>query len=172
VLNISDSEVKTGLEALRDELMAGGRGLMLLSSEDAVQLVTKPDFAGFLEEIVKSEISEALTPAALETLSIVSYTAPTTRAEIDYIRGVNSSFILRSLSIRGLVDRTTDPNRGNAYTYTPSFELLKYLGTARTEDLPEYDNFRKLVQKFNEEVTPKDEKKEDEPTATTKANYE
>jgi len=158
ILGVAEADIRSGLEALRDELMTAGRGLMLLSQEDAVQLVTKPDFSGFLEEIVKSEFSEALTPAALETLAIACYTAPATRAEIDYIRGVNSSFILRSLTIRGLLDRNTDSNRGNAYVYSPSFELLKYLGIGRAEDLPEYADFRRLTQKFSEAVSPVTEK--------------
>jgi chromosome segregation and condensation protein ScpB len=73
----------------------------------------------------------------------VLYKNGVSRAEIDYIRGVNSSFTLRALSVRGLVERLNDPTDNRRYIYRPSFELLSYLGIKSVAELPEYA----LVQK-------------------------
>jgi len=101
-----------------------------------------------MEEFIKDEFREDLTPASLETLSLISYLGPVSRAQIDYYRGVNSSFILRSLLMRGLVERYNDPQRANVYLYQASFDLLKYLGISRVEDLPEYEKFRTMNNKL------------------------
>ncbi len=145
ILGVKAEEVKTAAEQLRTQL--AGRGLALMENDGKYQLVTGPDHSTLLETVMKSELSENLTPAALETLSIVAYSGPISRAEIDYVRGVNSSFILRALSLRGLVEREVDPKRASAYVYKPSFDLLRHLGVSRPEDLPEYEKFRALAMK-------------------------
>ncbi|MCX6702729.1 MAG: SMC-Scp complex subunit ScpB [Candidatus Wolfebacteria bacterium] len=142
---VGKEEVKLALKKLEEELSSGSRGLKLIFSgepEEKVQLATNPDFSGLLEEFSKDEVKENLSPASIETLSLISYLGPLSRAKLDYYRGVNSSFILRSLLIRGLVNRSPDPKRGNAFLYQASFDLLKYLGLSRVEDLPEYSKFK------------------------------
>jgi segregation and condensation protein B len=89
-------------------------------------------------------LKEDLSPASLETLAIVAYKGPINRIEIDNIRGVNSSFILRSLLIRGLIDRQIDAHRANAYSYKPSFDLIRKLGIDSLEQLPDYEKFKTL----------------------------
>lgn len=147
-LGSTGEEVSSALDAIEEKLKSEDRGLFLVRDKEKVQLTTKPDFSKLLEDVIKEELRENLTPAALETLSIVAYAGPMTRAELDYIRGVNSSFSLRNLSIRGLVERNQDPKRGNVYLYYPSFELLKFLGIHRVEDLPEYAKFQDLINKL------------------------
>ena len=116
-----------------------------------------------LEEITKQEFTEALTPASLETLSIVMYSGPISRADIEYIRGVNSSFTLRALLMRGLAERETDPKRGNAYLYKASFELLRHLGLSKNEDLPDYPKYKDLVLHFHKELENKDKTEQNNP---------
>lgn len=147
-LEISESEVETAINAFSSELVAENRGLSLVIDQGKVQLVTKPEFGKLLEDIVKEEVNETLTSAALETLAIVAYSGPISRAEIEYIRGVNSTFMLRNLMIRGLVGREPDPKRSNVYLYRSSLELLKFIGISKTEDLPEYQRFNELVKKL------------------------
>jgi segregation and condensation protein B len=144
-LGLKVEEVAQAAESLRQSLKARQSGLQLMQNGTQVQLTTSSAFAGLLEKVVKSELSENLTPAGLETLAIISYAAPISRAEIDYIRGVNSSFILRNLLLRGLIERSTDPQRGNAYVYGPSFDFLRYVGVSRAEELPDYQKFRDLA---------------------------
>ncbi len=123
---------------------------MLIRHGQQLQLATKPNFKGLLEKVVKAELHEALTPAGLETLSIITYGGPILRSEIDYIRGVNSSFILRALLLRGLINRNPDPRRGNAYLYGPSFDFLKHLGGASVTELPDYQVFAELAMKVKQ----------------------
>jgi segregation and condensation protein B len=142
ILDTSVKEITVAAEELRKELSAAGRGLILLEHETSLQLVTKPAFGQLLQVVLKAELNEALSPASLETLSIVAYAGPIARAEIDYIRGVNSSFTIRALLLRGLIEREPDPERANAYRYKPSVELLHHLGVSRVQDLPEFERFR------------------------------
>src|SRR3989344_8563190 len=139
-------EVKNALHELKDKLEGENRGLTLISSsgENEVQLATKPAFAPLFEALIKEEFTESLSPASLETLSLAAYLGPLSRASLDYYRGVKSSFILRSLLIRGLIDRKPDPQKRNVYLYQASFDLLKYLGVKSSEELPEYQKFKNL----------------------------
>lgn len=167
---ISEVEVEEAIQKLAENLKSEERGLFLVRDKEKVQLTTKPELAFLLESVVKEELRENLTPAALETLSIVAYAGPMTRAELDYIRGVNSSFSLRNLSIRGLVERYPDPKRGNVYIYKPSFELLKFLGVARVEDLPDHEKFQSLIAKLRNPVEadkPETQSTNDQGTPTT-----
>lgn len=148
ILTFKEEELGPLLDEFAKRLEETGRGLMLLRDPDKVQLVTKPQYHSILAQFVKEELSEDLTPAALETLGIIAYFGPISRNRIEYQRGVNSMFILRNLLLRGLIDRSPDPNHPNSYLYRPSFELLKHLGLSRKEDLPEYEKFQNLLQKF------------------------
>ncbi len=147
LLKIDEAVVKETIKNLEQEYSAENRGLKLVLSDDEVQLATKPELSFLLENFIKEEFKESLTPVALETLSLIVYLGPISRAQIDYYRGVNSSFILRSLLIRGLVKRSTDPKRANVYLYAPSFDLLKYLGLSKVEELPEYQKFKEIMMK-------------------------
>ncbi len=145
---------KEGLEALIKELAADleadARGLQLISDREKIQLATKPEFNGILESFMKEEISEDLSPASLETLSIIAYLGPISRARLEYLRGVNSIVILRSLTIRGLVERFPDPDRPASFLYRGTFDLIKHLGIKEKEDLPEFEKFQELLTVFDQ----------------------
>jgi segregation and condensation protein B len=138
LLKTGEDETKQAIEELQKIIESEERGLRLLFQDDKVQLATKPEFSGFLEEFIKEEFKENLTPAALETLSLIAYLGPVTRAKIDYFRGVNSSFTIRNLMIRGLVERVE-----GSYQYQASIDLIKHLGLSKMEELPEYERFNK-----------------------------
>lgn len=149
ILSVNEDEIESAVREFQAKLNDSGSGLTLISAEGNVQLATKPEFQSLLQTIIKDELNEALTPAALETLSIIAYSGPLPRSIIDYIRGVNSSFILRTLLLRGLIGRKSDPARANAYVYSASFDLLRHLGITKAEDLPEYQKFRGIVEKLS-----------------------
>jgi len=90
-----------------------------------------------------------LGKAGLETLSIILYKAPITRVEIDYLRGVNSNFILRNLLIRGFIEKVVNPGDQRSYLYKPSLDLLSFLGVSKVEDLPEYVSIQEEIKDFN-----------------------
>ncbi|MDD5431236.1 MAG: SMC-Scp complex subunit ScpB [Candidatus Pacebacteria bacterium] len=151
ILKISEDEVKNNLLLLEQELGRNERGLVLVHEKGRVQLATKANMSYLVEDLIKQEYNEELTPAALETLSIIAYAPSITRADLEYIRGVNSSFILRSLLMRGLVERSVNPNRGNAYIYNVSFDLLKKMGISKIEEFPDFEKYSGLVKMLYQE---------------------
>ncbi|OHB21932.1 MAG: SMC-Scp complex subunit ScpB [Parcubacteria group bacterium RIFCSPLOWO2_01_FULL_48_18] len=144
ILGVDAEKVEVAVLSLQNNLVHGKRGLRVVVRGKEAQLVTASEYAPLLKGVVKEEFSQFLSPASLETLSIIAYRGPLARSEIDYIRGVNSTFILRSLLIRGLVDRRENPKRLNTYLYTISFDLMRMLGLERIEDIPEYQKYNSL----------------------------
>lgn len=147
-LDTPEATVKEAINQLKTDLDSDTRGLSLVILDDRIELVTKPSLGPLIQKIVKDEFDSELTAASLETLSIIAYLNPCIRAEIDYIRGVNSSFILRNLTIRGLVERKLDSHRGNAFIYNVSFDFLRHIGMNSPASLPEYEKYRELVKSF------------------------
>jgi segregation and condensation protein B len=136
ILEITVEEAKQGIETLKNRLQTGA--LTIITKDDEVMLATRPEVAPLIENLVKEELSRDLGKAGLETLSIVLYKGPISRREIDYIRGVNSQFIMRNLLIRGLVEKITDEKDERRFLYRPTFELLQMLGVSSISELPEY----------------------------------
>lgn len=136
VLKVSLAEIKETVDLLKIDL--NNRGVVLLETNEQISLGTSPEFSSLIEHLQKEELNRDLSKASLETLSIVLYKNGTNRSLIDYVRGVNSSFTLRALSIRGLVEKIVDKKDGRRYIYKPSFELLSFLGVKSVEELPDY----------------------------------
>ena len=141
--------VKGALAALENSCRS--RGVVIVSNDEFVSLGTHPEASQLIENLQKEELSRELSYASLETLAIVLYKGPISRREIDYVRGVNSSFTLRTLLIRGLIERagpSTSLGAGKSYSYKASLKLLEHLGITRLQDLPEYENAFKKIEKF------------------------
>jgi segregation and condensation protein B len=149
VLNVSPGDLDALIEQLKEKLTAEDRGLQLVLDKEKIQLATKPQFNPILEGFVKEEISEDLSPASVEALSIIAYLGPISRARLEYLRGVNSIVILRSLMIRGLVERFPDPERSSGFLYRGTFDLMKHLGITEKTDLPDYEKFQELLKVFD-----------------------
>jgi segregation and condensation protein B len=145
VLGLEAAVLEGALVSLAAGLAQDDRGLSLLRNGDKVQLVTKPEYGSIMTQFVKDELQEDLTPAALEALSLVLYLGPVHRSRLDYLRGVNSSFIVRNLMLRGLVERFPDPARPSIFLYRATMDALRHLGVASASELPEYDKFRELT---------------------------
>jgi segregation and condensation protein B len=125
------------------------RGLTLVRKDNRVVLGIRKELSPILEEMRKEEITKELSKSSLETLSIVVYKDGVTRSEIDYIRGVNSSFILRNLLVRGLIEKTIDPSDSRRFLYRPSFETMSFLGIKTIKDLPDFEEVRSNLQDIN-----------------------
>lgn len=144
MLDVSVDEIKRTIATLRHEYTE--RGIVIIEDEDSVSLGTHPRASSIIEKIQKEELSRDLGRAGLETLSIILYKGPVSRREIDYIRGVNSGFIVRNLLVRGLIERTESETGERSFSYKPTLELLRYLGVTKREDLPEFkDAFSKIT---------------------------
>lgn len=130
--------VKTAVDELAGQLDSGERGIRLIRHAQSVQLATAPDTAKLISAFQKDEQRAELTKPALETLTIITYRGPISKAELDTIRGVNCSLILRNLLIKGLVE-TADGSTTTVPRYQVTFDFVRYLGIERVEDLPEYE---------------------------------
>ena len=153
ILELDENSARDFLRQLSDEFDSSPeRGLMIVGNNDEFQLVTKPEFQSISQKLIREEFKDELSPASLETLSIIAYLGPIPRSTIDYIRGVNSSFTLRNLLIRGLIERNSG-QKSHIYHYQASFDFLKHLGLKGVEDLPEYDKYKDILKEFEIQTT-------------------
>ena len=134
-------EVSSGLEELERRLEASQIGIQLLRHGAEVELVTHPDAAFAIARIVNADISGELTRPSLEALTILAYCGPLTRAELEHIRGVQSTLILRNLMLRGLVEETPEGKLGQP-TYAVTVDFIRHIGLNNVKTLPDYEELR------------------------------
>ena len=134
-------DAEAGLQAL-DAALAG-RGVILQRLGDEVQIVTSPAQAAFVRRALRPEVTGRLSPAAYETLAIVAYQQPVTRARVEELRGVGCETVLGNLELRDLVTevgRASGP--GQAKLYGTTMRFLQVLGLRSLDDLPVPDELR------------------------------
>lgn len=142
-------EVEEALEKLEENL--NNRGIVLVRKDDSVVLGVTSELSSLIESIRKEELDKELSKASLETLSIILYKNGIARSEIDYIRGVNSSFILRNLLIRGLIEKVVDRKDSRRALYRPTFDTLAHMGVKSIQELPNYEEIsNKLKESLNQ----------------------
>lgn len=151
LFEVNEDEVKEALIKLEENLT--NRGIVLVRKNDSVVLGINSDLGLLIESIRKEELNKELSKASLDTLSIILYQNGVSRSEIDYIRGVNSSFILRNLLVRGLIEKMVDPKDTRKILYHPTFDTLSYLGITKIEQLP---NYIEVVAKLKETLNTKE----------------
>ena len=149
LLKVSNEEVEESLKKLEENF--SGRGLVIVRKNDSVMLGVSAELGPLIESIRKEEITKELTKSSLETLSIILYKNGVTRSEIDYIRGVNSSFIVRNLLVRGLVEKIIDPKDSRRFIYRPTFDTLTYMGIKSIAELPNYETVKAELGKVVEQ---------------------
>lgn len=149
LLTAEEAEVDALAAELAERL--SGRGIQLIRTDRELSLGTDPDAHELMRELHETEVSGPLSKAAIETLAIILYRGPASKPEIDFIRGVNSQFILRNLLIRGLVTKEQDRSDARKNLFAPSVELLEFLGITRKEDMPEYQVLREKVEHIIQE---------------------
>ena len=151
VFEVSVSEVDEALLELENALT--DRGIVLMRNGDEVMLATRPEMSDLIQSIKKQELSDPLSKAALETLTIILYKNGATKPEIDFIRGVNSQFMLRNLLVRGLVEKIPNEDDKRITKYRATFDTLRYLGISNISELPHFEAFAKEIEK-RESVEP------------------
>jgi segregation and condensation protein B len=142
-LEITPELLAAAIVELKKEL--AGRGLSLIETDTEVELRTSADAAAVVETYRKGELSRDLGKAGLETLAIILYQNGATRSEIDWIRGVNSTAAIRSLLLRGLIERETDAEDKRRNRYTPSIDAYAHLGVGSFNELPNLEALRALL---------------------------
>jgi len=146
LFDCTKEDLGVALTILNERLAHGAT--RIIETDTQLQLVTAPELDGFIDSIRKDELKRDIGKAGAETLAIILYRGPITRAEIDRIRGVNSSFIIRNLLIRGLVERSSDV-KNNAFIATP--DLLAHLGISNKMELPDYAVVLDQLEKFEQQ---------------------
>lgn len=139
LLALSLDEVNAAVAELMAAKNTDESGIHVLRNADELELVSHPGAGDLVAGLLRAEASGELTPAQLETLTIIAYRGPLTRAEIEQIRGVNCQLILRNLSLRGLVE---EEDGDLIPVYRVSNEFLRLLGLTELKQLPDFDRFR------------------------------
>jgi len=150
LLDVTPEEIEEAAVKLGTTLSS--RGIRLLRVQDQLELVTAPEASEAVNNVRKEELVRDLGKAGSETLAVVLYRGPVSRADIDYIRGVNCAFILRNLQVRGLVQRISNPNNTRSFLYEATPDLLKHLGVTEITGLPDYQAMREELEKFESEI--------------------
>jgi segregation and condensation protein B len=147
VLDVDErSEVQAALDALAGAYADPERAFRLVQVAGGWQIATKPEYATVIRRLFTGKRRVRLTKAALETLAIIAYKQPTTRPEVDAIRGVASGGVLETLLERNLIriaGRSDGIGRPLLYGTTPEF--LHYLGINRLEDLPSLEELESML---------------------------
>ena len=150
-LGITREEAENAVSALEERCGAPDSGLMLNRFEDSVQLSSRPEYYEYLVKIAKAPKKQVLTDTLMETLSIIAFKQPVTRAEVENIRGVNSDFAISKLVSFDLVQemgRKDAPGRPLLFGTTEQF--LRSFGISSLTDLPDPGTDR--VEEFREEA--------------------
>ncbi|MCS7285674.1 MAG: SMC-Scp complex subunit ScpB [Anaerolineae bacterium] len=135
VLGLDKETIAVIIEELAKEY--SGRGIRLQRLGGKIQMVSAPEAAPYVERFLETKPARKLSQAALETLAIIAYLQPITRAQIEAIRGVNSDGVIRSLLSKGLIEEVGHlDSPGRPALYGTTFQFLKYFGLERLEDLP------------------------------------
>lgn len=138
--------VNSALATLATQLE--GTGLTIVKTDTEATLAIARESSPAVLAAFEREFSADIGDAGLEVLAIVLYRGPSTRAQIDYIRGVNTSSTIRALLSRGLLERNGNPEDGREYLYHPTVQLLAHIGVRQSAELPEYDRVVRELKEF------------------------
>jgi segregation and condensation protein B len=138
-------------DKLADYYRSAGRGMLVIKSSGKYQMVSAPENAEFVQGLVKAETSGELSRPSLETLTIIAYRGPIRKGDLDRVRGVNCSLILRNLMTRGLVESKQEADET---FYSVTMDFVRYLGISDLKELPDYDKLS--VDSFFDEALQRD----------------
>jgi len=128
-------EVEAAVKELVDEYNLKDGGIKIIQNGNQVQMTTSPKYTELIQGFLGEEVSGELTPASIETLSVIAYRQPIRREDLEQIRGVNCSIILRNLLIRGLAEEEKKDGR---VFYRLSLDFMKHLGVTDVKELPDF----------------------------------
>ena len=138
---VKTNEVETALTELETEYHQSDRGLALVKNNNQYQLTSAADNAKLIQDFLKDETSGELSQPSLEALTIIAYRGPIGKLELEKIRGVNCSLIIRNLLLRGLIEEKYDKIKDEHY-YTVTHDFVRFLGLSSVNDLPDYVKLR------------------------------
>lgn len=155
-IGVTVSEVETAVAELKERYNTDASGIQILQHASTVQFVTSPMSSKLVTEYLKEEQAGELTRPALETLTIVAYRGPISKLQLDTIRGVNCSLILRHLMVKGLVEAKAAKDKYQS-TYQVTGDFVRFLGLTDISQLPDYEQLHtdeRLEQIINPSAAP------------------
>lgn len=142
ILDISNEEAKELISHLKEKYEKDDSGIRINFLGNTFKLTTKKEHREYFQKLIENPESSVLSQAALETLAIVAYNQPITRIDVDEIRGVSSSQMIRKLVAKGLIKEVGRSDAiGRPILYQTTSEFLDYFGLATIEDLPKMEQF-------------------------------
>lgn len=138
LIGVSPKEIQTAGDELIKEYKESGRGTQVIKNGSNFQMVSSPENTKLIRAFIKDEITGELTRPSLETLTIIAYRAPIAKLDLDRIRGVNCSLILRNLLLRGLIETKNDKTKKETY-YSVTLDFIRFLGLSDIKELPDYE---------------------------------
>lgn len=142
LLKAKPKEIEDAGDELVEDYKNNKRGVQIVKNGQKYQMVSAPENAKVVQEFISDETSGELSRPSLETLTIIAYRGPISKIDIDRIRGVNCSLILRNLMLRGLIESREDKKKGDAY-YNVTFDFIRFLGINDIKELPDYERLSK-----------------------------
>lgn len=151
---VGEADLSQALEELANDLAADNRSFRLVCVAGAWQFVSQPEYASWLRALAGARNRPPrLSQPALETLAIIAYRQPSTRAEIEQIRGVSIDGVMQTLLERGLIEQSGRAEvAGHPMTYATTRAFLEYFGLRSLEELPAADELRRIPVKRTEEL--------------------
>ena len=136
-LQTGEKEVREAVDSLKDEYDYEQRGFLLKRFGDHVQLATRPLYSGDVVRLLQPVQQQSLSQAAMETLAVVAYKQPVTRAEVEQIRGVKCDYSLQSLMLKGLIREAGRKDTiGRPILFCTTDEFLSHFGLEDLNGLP------------------------------------
>jgi segregation and condensation protein B len=152
ILQINKKDLEGKIRDLAEKYQSCHSGIQIIDNGEDLQMVTNPTNSKEIQEFLKTEVVKELTPASLETLSIIAYRGPIGESEISELRGVNCSIIIRNLLLKGLI---IENNEAGEISYQVSVDFIRQLGIIKLNQLPDWDklNNQKPLNELKEDLT-------------------
>jgi len=138
IMDITREDVSEAVSELASAYEDRSAGLRIIEHEDRVQMVTSSAQSQTIESFTKKQLEGPLSQAALEVLAVIAYRGPLTKPDIEAVRGVNCSFTLRNLTLRGLIERVPHPTDSRTKLYRVTIDCVKHMGIDSVQDLPHF----------------------------------
>jgi segregation and condensation protein B len=142
LLKLDKKEVEKAGDDLVKEYQENKKGIQIIKNGGKLQMVSSPENAKLIQEFIKDETTGELSRPSLETLTIIAYRGPISKIDLDRIRGVNCSLILRNLLLRGLIEAKTDSKKQETY-YSVTMDFIRFLGINKVEELPDFERLHR-----------------------------
>ncbi|MDI9325610.1 MAG: SMC-Scp complex subunit ScpB [Alphaproteobacteria bacterium] len=142
LLQLDDAELQQAIRELT--LQYQDRGIVIINDGKEIGIYTHPDLEKVLTQFEKTEKLQPLSPSAQETLSVIAYIGPIKKNDLDFVRGVNTQFIIRRLLTKGFIH---EEKIGREREFSVSNDFLRHMGVTRVEELPEYNEIHTHMKK-------------------------